>query len=82
MKIAKHSESLGFDSMVAGDHVVAPIDPESQYPYSVSSEVPWDSSGEHLDVLAELAIRFEWLMRWFGVIDFTCFGNCNFHNVN
>lgn len=55
VKIAKHSESLGFDSMVAGDHVVAPIDPESQYPYSVSSEVPWNSSGEHLDVLAELA---------------------------
>ena len=55
LKIASHAENIGFDSMVAGDHVIAPINPESQYPYSVGSEVPWDSSGEHLEMIAELA---------------------------
>ena len=55
LSIARHAESLGFDSMVAGDHVIAPIEPESQYPYSVGSDVPWDSSGEHLEMIAELA---------------------------
>ena len=55
LRIASHAEEIGFDSMVAGDHVIAPINPESQYPYSVGSEVPWDSSGEHLEMLTELA---------------------------
>ena len=55
LKIASHGESLGFDSMVAGDHVIAPIDPKSQYPYSVTSEVPWDQDGEHLEMISELA---------------------------
>ena len=32
LKIASHAENIGFDSMVAGDHVIAPINPESQYP--------------------------------------------------
>jgi probable F420-dependent oxidoreductase len=55
LKISEHAEKLGFDSMVAGDHVIAPINPTSQYPYSVGSEVPWDSSGEHLEMITELA---------------------------
>ena len=55
LKIASHGEALGFDSMVAGDHVIAPIDPKSQYPYSVTSEVPWDEDGEHLEMISELA---------------------------
>ena len=55
LEIASHAENIGFDSMVAGDHVIAPINLESQYPYSVGSEVPWDSSGEHLEMITELA---------------------------
>ena len=55
LKISEHAEKLEFDSMVAGDHVIAPINPTSQYPYSVGSEVPWDSSGEHLEMITELA---------------------------
>ena len=55
LKIASHGEALVFDSMVAGDHVIAPIDPKSQYPYSVTSEVPWDEDGEHLEMISELA---------------------------
>ena len=55
LKIAGYAESLGYDSMVVSDHVVAPIDPKSQYPYSVGSEVPWGSTGEHLELISELA---------------------------
>ena len=53
LRIASHAEEIGFDSMVAGDHVIAPINPESQYPYSVGSEVPSDSSGEHLEMITQ-----------------------------
>ncbi len=33
LSIAKHAESLGFDSMVAGDHLIAPNETEYKYPY-------------------------------------------------
>ena len=49
IEIAQTGERLGYDSMVVGDHIMAPRVSNSSYPYSVGSEVPWDESGEHLE---------------------------------
>jgi probable F420-dependent oxidoreductase len=55
LEIAHYAEELAYDSMVVSDHVVAPINPKSQYPYSVGPDVPWGSTGEHLELITELA---------------------------
>lgn len=53
-RIAREADRLGFDCMVIGDHVMAPRRLDSQYPYSVGSEVPWGDGGEHLEQLTTL----------------------------
>ena len=54
IEIAQTGERLGCESMVVGDHIMAPRVSNSSYPYSVGSEVPWDEGGEHLEQLTEL----------------------------
>ena len=54
IEIAQKGERLGYDSMVVGDHIMAPRVMNSRYPYSVGNEVPWDEGGEHLEQLTEL----------------------------
>lgn len=53
-RIAQEGDRLGFDCMVLGDHIVMPRRLDSQYPYSVGSEVPWGEDGEQLEQLTEL----------------------------
>ena len=52
--IAQKGDSLGFDCMVVGDHVMVPRQSNSQYPYSIGNQVPWGEDGEHLEQLTEL----------------------------
>ena len=54
IEIAQTGERLGYESMVVGDHIMAPRVMKSSYPYSVGNEVPWDEGGEHLEQLTEL----------------------------
>tara|TARA_B100001971_G_scaffold70673_1_gene65128 strand:- start:4139 stop:5044 length:906 start_codon:yes stop_codon:yes gene_type:complete len=54
IEIAQAGEDQRYDSVVVGDHIMAPQVMRSAYPYSVGSEVPWDESGEHLEQLTEL----------------------------
>ena len=53
-QIATTGDRLGFHSVVVGDHIIVPTEADSQYPYSVGGEVPWDTDGEHLEQLTTL----------------------------
>ena len=51
---ARRGESLGFNCMVVGDHVIVPKNIASSYPYPVGGEFPGAASGEYLEQLTLL----------------------------
>ena len=54
-QIARRGDELGYSYMVAGDHIIAPKQVQSSYPYSVGGQVPWGAEGDHLEQLTALA---------------------------
>ena len=55
LRIARHGEELGFDSIQTGDHILVPKDIDSTYPYTENGEFPGLSSGSSLEQLTLLA---------------------------
>ena len=55
LRIARHGEELGFDSIQTGDHILVPKDIDSTYPYTDNGEFPGLSSGSSLEQLTLLA---------------------------
>ena len=53
--IAKKGESLGFDSISLGDHILVPRTIESSYPYTDSGEYPGSANGSSLEQLSVLS---------------------------
>lgn len=56
--IAKKAEELGFDALLAGDHILVPRNISSTYPYTEGGEFPGAGGGdwlEHLTLLSYLA---------------------------
>lgn len=53
-EIARRGDSLGFNCMVAGDHILVPKQIDSPYPYTVGGEFPGGESGEYLEQLTLL----------------------------
>ena len=56
--IARHGEALGYDTVLASDHIVVPNKISSTYPYTQGGEFPGSDSGvamEQLTVLSFLA---------------------------
>ena len=55
VKMAKHAEELGFDSLYLGDHIVVPTGINSPYPYTATGEFPGAGSGAFLEQITTLA---------------------------
>lgn len=53
--IARHGESLGYDCLLTGDHIVVPRNISSRYPYSEGGEFPGSASGESMEQLTVLS---------------------------
>ena len=52
--IAKRGDSLGFQYMVVGDHILVPRQIDSPYPYTVGGDFPPADSGEYFEQLTLL----------------------------
>jgi probable F420-dependent oxidoreductase len=52
--IAKKGDELGFECMVAGDHILVPDQINSPYPYTVGGEFPGGDTGEYYEQLTLL----------------------------
>ncbi len=44
--LAGRAEELGYDYLTVSDHIVVPIDIDSDYPYSETGDFPWSEGGE------------------------------------
>jgi probable F420-dependent oxidoreductase len=53
--LAQRGEELGYDMVLAGDHIVVPKDIDSTYPYTEDGTFPGAASGEYLEQLTLLA---------------------------
>jgi probable F420-dependent oxidoreductase len=53
--LARRGEELGYDMVLAGDHIVVPKDIDSIYPYTEDGTFPGAASGEYLEQLTLLA---------------------------
>lgn len=53
--IAKKAEELGFDALLAGDHIIVPRDISSIYPYTEGGEFPGAGWGDWLEQIALLS---------------------------
>lgn len=53
--IARHAEELGYDLLLASDHIVVPRKITSVYPYSETGEFPGSASGYNLEQLTLLS---------------------------
>ena len=53
-EIARRGDSLGFQCMVVGDHILVPRVIDSPYPYTVGGEFPPAESGEYFEQLTLL----------------------------
>ena len=47
--IARKGEELGFDALLAGDHILVPRNISSPYPYTEGGEFPGSPSGESME---------------------------------
>ena len=56
MTVARHVETLGFDSVWASDHVVIPFQIRSRYPYNASGDFPLPPTTDFLEPLTALAL--------------------------
>ena len=53
--LARHAESLGFDSVWVTDHVVLPVERETPYPHNDSGTFPYDWSQEIFEPVTLMA---------------------------
>ena len=53
-EIARRGDRLGFQCMVAGDHILVPKTINFPYPYTVGCEFPGGGGGEYLEQLTLL----------------------------
>ncbi len=53
-EIARRGDSLGFEYMVVGDHILVPRRIDSPYPYTVGGDFPPAGSGEYFEQLTLL----------------------------
>ena len=53
--IAQRAESLGFDSVALGDHILVPKNIDSDYPYTETGEFPGSASGQAMEQITALA---------------------------
>jgi probable F420-dependent oxidoreductase len=54
-RLTRGGEELGYDMVLAGDHIVVPKDIDSTYPYTEDGTFPGAASGEYLEQLTLLA---------------------------
>ncbi len=54
-RLAKQGESLGYDTLHTGDHIVVPKHITSTYPYSPTGAFPGSGTGEYLEQLTVLS---------------------------
>ena len=54
-RLTRRGEELGYDMVLAGDHIVVPKDIDSIYPYTEDGTFPGAASGEYLEQLTLLA---------------------------
>ena len=68
---ARHADEVGFESLLAVEHVAVPVGYESRYPYSDTGRMPLPETCElpdPLDLLAWLAARTERLRLGTGIL--------------
>jgi probable F420-dependent oxidoreductase len=68
---ARHADDVGFESLLAVEHVAVPVGYESRYPYSDTGKMPLPEACElpdPLDLLAWLAARTERLRLGTGIL--------------
>ena len=53
--IARKGEELGFDALLAGDHILVPRNISSPYPYTEGGEFPGSPSGESMEQITLLS---------------------------
>ncbi len=56
VRIARHAEAAGFDSLWTSDHVILPERVESRYPYSASGVFPMGGEANVVDPFIALAV--------------------------
>ena len=54
-RLARRGEELGYDMVLAGDHIVVPKNIDSTYHYTEDGTFPGAASGEYLEQLTLLA---------------------------
>jgi probable F420-dependent oxidoreductase len=56
LRVARHAEEAGMDTVWVSDHVVMPVDVKSEFPYTPGRPFPVDAMADYLDPIVALTL--------------------------